>query len=98
MLIGVPKEIKNHEYRVGLSPACVRELRMHEHKVIVESGCGQGIGFTDEDYIRAGASIAPQARDVFDQAELVIKVKEPHPSKLRAMKIWKWVYQSQFFD
>ena len=77
MIIGVPKEIKNHEYRVGMVPASVRELIANGHSVIVETNAGVGIGFSDEDYIAAGASIANQASDVFAQAEMIVKVKEP---------------------
>ena len=65
MIIGVPKEIKNHEYRVGMVPASVRELVNHGHSVLVETNAGIGIGFTDEDYIAAGASILAKASDVF---------------------------------
>ncbi|GAA0818701.1 alanine dehydrogenase [Colwellia asteriadis] len=77
MIIGVPKEIKNHEYRVGMVPASVRELVNHGHSVIVETNAGSGIGFTDTDYIEAGASILATASDVFAQAEMIVKVKEP---------------------
>ncbi|WDD96661.1 alanine dehydrogenase [Thalassomonas actiniarum] len=77
MIIGVPKEIKNHEYRVGMVPASVRELINHGHEVIVETNAGIGIGFTDQDYVDAGASIINQASDVFAQAEMIVKVKEP---------------------
>ncbi len=84
MLVGVPKEIKNHEYRVGLVPAGVRELVHHGHQVLIESGAGAGIGFEDDDYVQAGASIAPDAGTVFEQAEMIVKVKEPQASE-RAM-------------
>ncbi|MCF2858677.1 alanine dehydrogenase [Pseudoalteromonas sp. SMS1] len=77
MIIGVPKEIKNHEYRVGMVPASVRELINHGHQVIVETNAGIGIGFTDADYIQAGAEILPTAADVFAKAEMIVKVKEP---------------------
>ncbi|CAM3800149.1 alanine dehydrogenase [Rheinheimera salexigens] len=77
MIIGVPKEIKNHEYRVGLTPASVRELVTNKHTIIVESTAGIGIGLTDEDYITAGASVVNTAAEVFAQAEMIIKVKEP---------------------
>jgi len=84
MLIGVPKEIKNHEYRVGLTPASVRELVHHGHAVRVQAGAGAGIGAADADYLAAGASIAADAAEVFAQAELVVKVKEPQAAE-RAM-------------
>ncbi len=77
MIIGVPKEIKNHEYRVGMIPASVRELVSHGHQVYLETNAGSGIGFSDDDYIAAGASILPAASDVFAKAEMIVKVKEP---------------------
>ena len=77
MLIGVPKEIKNHEYRVGLVPASVYELVHQGHRVIVEADAGMGIGFSDDDYLAMGAEIAQSAEQVFSQAELIVKVKEP---------------------
>lgn len=77
MIIGVPKEIKNHEYRVGMVPASVRELIHHGHKVLVETNAGNGIGFTNDDYINAGAQIIETAAEVFAQAEMIVKVKEP---------------------
>jgi alanine dehydrogenase len=77
MRIGVPKEIKVHEYRVGLVPASVRELVGHGHEVRVETGAGAGIGCPDADYREAGATIAASAAEVFGEAELIVKVKEP---------------------
>lgn len=77
MLIGVPKEIKNHEYRVGMTPASVNELSKHGHQIVVETNAGLGIGFTDQDYIDAGARIAADAKQVFAEAEMIVKVKEP---------------------
>ena len=77
MIIGVPKEIKNHEYRVGMVPGSVRELINHGHSVFVEHNAGIGIGFTDEDYQAAGAEVLPTAADVFATAEMIVKVKEP---------------------
>lgn len=77
MIIGVPKEIKNHEYRVGMVPASVRELIQNGHEVIVETNAGTGIGFTDEDYQAVGATVLNTASDVFAQAEMIVKVKEP---------------------
>ncbi|WKE67252.1 alanine dehydrogenase [Gallaecimonas kandeliae] len=77
MIIGVPKEIKNHEYRVGMVPASVRELVNHGHQVLVETNAGLGIGFTDEDYVAAGAGILATAEEVFAKAEMIVKVKEP---------------------
>jgi len=77
MLIGVPREIKNHEYRVGLTPSGVRELTVAGHQVLVETGAGAAIGLLDEHYQQAGANIAVNASEVYAQAELVVKVKEP---------------------
>ena len=77
MLIGVPKEIKNHEYRVGMVPASVRELIAHGHQVIVEHNAGIGIGFTDDDYTSVGASIRQTPEEIFAEAEMIVKVKEP---------------------
>jgi alanine dehydrogenase len=86
MLIGVPKEIKTHEYRVGLVPGSVRELAHHGHAVIVETNAGAGIGFDDAAYVRAGARIAASAAEVFAAAELVVKVKEPQPQEIALLK------------
>ncbi len=77
MHVGVPKEIKNHEYRVGLTPPSVAELTHAGHVVTVETGAGSGIDFTDEDYIAAGAKIAPGPQAVFETADMIVKVKEP---------------------
>ncbi len=81
MLVGVPKEIKNHEYRVGLLPAGVRELVHHGHEVIVEQAVGIGVGFDDAAYEQAGARILPGPEEIFAGAELLIKVKEPLTSE-----------------
>jgi alanine dehydrogenase len=77
MLIGVPKEIKNHEYRAGLASASVREVVHHGHTVLVESGAGAGIGSSDGEYEAAGATMAATATEVFERAEMIVKVKEP---------------------
>ncbi|HIG36873.1 MAG TPA: alanine dehydrogenase, partial [Oceanospirillaceae bacterium] len=77
MLIGVPKEIKNHEYRVGMTPASVREVVHAGHSVLVETLAGSGIGSCDEDYVAAGAEIIATAAEVFARAEMIVKVKEP---------------------
>ena len=86
MLVGVPKEVKNHEYRVGLVPSSVRELVHHGHKVMVETTAGEGIGFTDADYQAAGAEIAPDAETVFAKAEMIVKVKEPQPAEYARLR------------
>jgi len=84
MLIGVPKEIKNHEYRVGMAPASVREAIKHGHQVMVESAAGQGIGVSDADYAAIGAEIIDSAAEIFERAEMIVKVKEPQSGE-RAM-------------
>lgn len=86
MLIGVPKEIKNHEYRIGLTPAGVAELVAHGHQVIVQHKGGVGIGFSDEDYREAGAEIVSGAAEVFSRADLIVKVKEPQPEECRMLR------------
>jgi alanine dehydrogenase len=86
MLIGVPKEVKSHEYRVGLVPASVRELVHHGHQVVVETGAGAGIGFDDAAYEAAGAGILARAADVLAVSELVVKVKEPQPQEVAALR------------
>src|SRR3546814_870522 len=86
MRIGVPKEIKTHEYRVGLAPSSVRELIYHGHEVIIETGAGIGIGFNDEDYRKAGAHIKSSAQEIFEHAEMIVKVKEPQPSETKMLK------------
>jgi alanine dehydrogenase len=86
MLIGVPKEVKSHEYRVGLVPGSVRELVHHGHKVVVETGAGAGIGFDDGIYEAAGAEILMRGADVFAAAEMIVKVKEPQPDEVLALR------------
>jgi alanine dehydrogenase len=86
MRIGVPKEIKNHEYRVGLVPGAVRELAAAGHQLCVETQAGAGIGFADEDYRRAGATVVPSADDVFATADMVVKVKEPQPAECKKLR------------
>lgn len=86
MKIGVPKETKLQEYRVGLTPGAVREIVAHGHEVVVESAAGDGIGASDEMYRRAGASIAASAAEVFDAAEMIVKVKEPQAEEIPLLK------------
>ncbi|NGY04171.1 alanine dehydrogenase [Solimonas terrae] len=86
MRIGTPREIKNHEYRVGLTPAGVRELCAHGHEVFIEAGAGLGIGIADEAYVRVGATILPTAAEVFATAEMIIKVKEPQPAECAMLR------------
>lgn len=86
MHIGVPREIKANEFRVGLTPASVRELRAHGHEVLVETGAGAGIGADDEAYRAAGAAIATSAAEVFERAQMIVKVKEPQPVEVARLK------------
>jgi alanine dehydrogenase len=86
MLIGVPKEVKTQEYRVGMVPGSVREAVHQGHQVLVETGAGSGIGFDDAAYERAGARIAPGAAEVFAAAELIVKVKEPQPAEIARLR------------
>ena len=86
MQIGVPKETKNHEYRAGLTTASVRELVRAGHQVMVQSNAGIGIGMADVDYISAGATVVASASEVFAEADLVIKVKEPQPGECRLLR------------
>ncbi len=81
MRIGVPKEIKTQEYRVGLTPGAVREYVARGHEVVVETGAGAGISATDEQYKTAGASIAATAEEIFGAADMIVKVKEPQPQE-----------------
>ena len=86
MRIGVPREIKVHEYRVGLVPAGVRELVAAGHEVLIESGAGNGIGVDDAQFHAAGAAIAPRAAEVFERSELIVKVKEPQPVECEMLR------------
>ncbi len=86
MLIGVPKEIKNHEYRIGLTPAGVKEFVQQGHSVLVEKDGGLAIGFDDAQYQSAGAEIVATADEIFARAEMVIKVKEPQPEECRKLR------------
>jgi alanine dehydrogenase len=86
MRIGVPKEIKSHEYRVGCVPASVRELVHHGHEVFVETKAGIGIGFDDREFEAAGAKILATAAEIFAKAELVVKVKEPQPKEISMLR------------
>ncbi len=86
MRIGIPKEIKNHEYRVGLTPASAHDLVVNGHEVLVETNAGEGIGFSDEDYHAAGAEVLSTADDVFEKAEMIVKVKEPQAVERARLK------------
>ncbi|MEE8170030.1 MAG: alanine dehydrogenase [Phycisphaerae bacterium] len=82
MIVGVPREIKADEYRVGMVPGGVAEMTKAGHRVLIETQSGAGAGFLDQDYVSAGAEIAPSASEVFAQAEMIVKVKEPQPSEI----------------
>ncbi len=86
MIVGVPKEIKNREYRVGLTPDSVSEFVAHGHKVVVETAAGMGVGATDAEYTAAGATILTTAAEVFETAEMIVKVKEPQAVERAMLK------------
>jgi len=92
MLIGVPKEIKNHEYRVGMTPESVAEAVHHGHKVMVETQAGEGIGSTDEEYVAAGAEMAGNPADIFAAADMIIKVKEPQANERKMLREGQILY------
>ena len=77
MRIGIPKEIKNNENRVGMTPAGVAEMVKHGHEVLVQHTAGKGSGFSDEDYVKAGAKILQNMEFVYAEADMIVKVKEP---------------------
>lgn len=86
MLVGIPKEIKNHEYRVGLTPAGVRELVAHGHQVVVQRDSGIAIGLSNKEYIKAGAEIVDSAQEVFAHAQMIVKVKEPQAVECKMLR------------
>ncbi len=86
MIIGIPKEIKNKEFRVGLTPFNAHELISHGHTVIVEKDAGLGIGFTDEHYQSVGVIVVLSAEEVFARADMIVKVKEPQPEEYALLR------------
>ena len=92
MRVGCPKEIKNHEYRVGLTPGAVREYVAHGHEVVVETKAGAGIGADDDAYRAAGAKIVATAADVFQKSDMVVKVKEPQPAEWAQLRDGQILY------
>ena len=92
MLIGVPKEIKNHEYRVGLTPSSVKELVKHGHQVMIEYDAGVAIDFTNEEYVAAGAEIVSSAEEIFARGEMIVKVKEPQPQECKMLREGQILY------
>ena len=87
MRVGVTKEIKNHEYRVGLTPSGAAALVRNGHAVMIETQAGAGVGFSDEKYVAAGASVVATAAEIFATAEMIVKVKEPQPDEYRQLFI-----------
>ena len=92
MLIGVPKEIKNHEYRVGLTPSSVMELVKHGHQIIIERNAGAGVDFSDDQYIVVGAEIVTNAEEIFARSDMIIKVKEPQPQECKMLREGQILY------
>ena len=92
MLIGVPKEIKNHEYRVGMTPLSVREAVRHGHEVWVQTGAGLGIGAADDEYRAAGAQNVPTAEEIFAKADMIVKVKEPQAVERKMLREGQILY------
>ena len=92
MLIGVPKEIKNHEYRVGLTPSSVMELVKHGHQIMIQRNAGAGVDFSDDQYIVAGAEIVTTAEEIFARGDMIIKVKEPQPQECRMLREGQILY------
>jgi alanine dehydrogenase len=92
MIVGVPKEIKNHEYRVGLTPAAVQEFTNHGHTVLVQVNAGTSIGFTDDLYIAAGASMIETPEEIFATADMIVKVKEPQPNECKMLREGQTLY------
>ncbi len=86
MRIGIPKEIKIHEYRISLTPDAAAELTHDGHQVMVESGGGEGVGFSDEDYLASGCTIGADADEVFEAAQMIVKVKEPQPQEYARLR------------
>jgi alanine dehydrogenase len=92
MLVGVPKEIKNNEYRVGLTSASVRELTLRGHQVMMQKNAGAAIGLPDEMYVAAGASIVDTAKEIFARADMIVKVKEPQPDECAMLRAGQILY------
>ena len=92
MIVGLPKEIKNHEYRVGLTPSSVRELTSRGHKVLVQKNAGTAISLTDEQYAAAGAQLVDTAKEIFALSEMVVKVKEPQPEECAMLREGQILY------
>ena len=92
MKVGIPREIKNHEYRVAITPAGVHELVRGGHQVVIEAGAGEGSSIPDEDFVTAGAKILPSADDVWAEGEMILKVKEPIEQEYQRMRSGQVVF------
>jgi alanine dehydrogenase len=92
VIIGVPKEIKNNEFRVGMTPGGVREFVAHSHPVLVEKAAGEGSSFTDEEYAAAGATLVDTGAEVFAKADMIVKVKEPQPAEIEMLRPGQILY------
>lgn len=92
MIVGVPKEIKNHEYRVGMTPSSVRELTSRGHKVLVQKNAGTEIGLSDDQYLAVGAELVDTAKEIFERAEMIVKVKEPQPVECAMLRSGQILY------
>jgi len=92
MLVGVPKEIKNHEYRVGMTPTSVREMVKHGHQVLVQTQAGVGIAASDDEYRNAGAEILDTAEEIFARADMIVKVKEPQAVERKMLREGQILY------
>jgi alanine dehydrogenase len=92
MIVGVPKEIKNHEYRVGMTPSSVRELTSRGHQVLVQKNAGAEIGLSDEQYLAVGAELVDTAKEIFERAEMIVKVKEPQPVECAMLRPGQILY------
>lgn len=92
MIVGVPKEIKNHEYRVGLTPAAVKEFVSNGHNVLIQSDAGTSIGFTDDLYEQAGAQMINTPEEIFAKADMIVKVKEPQPNECKMLREGQILY------
>ena len=85
-IIGVPQETKDHEYRVGMTPGATETLVHEGHTVLIQAGAGDGSGFTDQEYVDAGAALINTAAELFSQADIIVKVKEPQPAEYQLLR------------
>ena len=92
MLIGVPKEIKNNEFRVGMTPVSVREAVHHGHQVLVQTGAGDGIGADDAAYLKAGAVLVDAPAEIFAKVDMIVKVKEPQAAERKLLREGQILY------